>query len=178
MFLIDTNVMIAASALEESSNLSLSAMPRELELRERVHEWLSRFALSASHIVMDEEGLVWDEYERNMPFNSLAQEYGMQVLQYKLDRNQVDYVPIETIEANGEHIAVLAPEHEALVPDREDRKWVACALAALILHGQAPPIVYAAESDWFVAEADLISLGLRFERLLPDDWYTKRRDAQ
>lgn len=174
MFLIDTNVMLAAGAIQESSNYHQNAMPREVELREIVYRWLSEFERSDSHIVMDEEGLVWDEYDRNMPFNRFGQEYGMQVLQNKLDRNQVEYMPINTVEANGEHIAVLAPRHEAMVPDREDRKWVACALAALILHEQAPPIVYGAETDWFMAEPQLSSIGLRFERLLPDDWYTER----
>lgn len=153
-------------------------MPQEVELREFVYEWLAEFERSESHIVMDEEGLVWDEYERNMPFNRYEQEYGMQVLQNKLDRNQVEYMPIEALEANGEHIAVLAPHHESLVPDREDRKWVACALAALVLHGEAPPIVYGAETDWYMAEPQLISLGLRFERLLPEAWYTERLPDQ
>lgn len=95
----------------------------------------------------------------------------------KLDRNLVDYVPIDSLEANGEHIAVLDPAHEALVTDREDRKWVACALAAQILFDQLPPIVYGAETDWFIAEAQLKGIGLCFQRLLPDDWYTARVGA-
>jgi hypothetical protein len=101
----------------------------------------------------------------------------MQVLQNKLDRNLADYVPIDSLEANGEHIAVLDPAHEALVTDREDRKWVACALAAQILFDQVPPIVYGAETDWFIAEAQLRDIGLCFQRLLPDDWYTSKVGA-
>ena len=93
------------------------------------------------------------------------------MLQSKLDRTQVEFVPIDTLEANGEPIAVLQPQHEALVSDREDRKWVACALAADELHGMVPPIVYGAESDWYVAEAQLKAIGLCFVRLLPDEWY-------
>ena len=102
----------------------------------------------------------------------------MQVLQYKLDRNLVDYVPIESLEANGEHIAVLDPAHEVLVTDREDRKWVACALAAQILFDQVPPIVYGAETDWFMAEEQLKERGLCFQRLLPDDWYRSKVGAE
>lgn len=177
MFLVDTNVMLAASAVSELSNQAVRAMPQEIELREVIYAWLADFDQSDQRIVLDEEGLVRAEYERNMPFNLREQEYGMQVLQYKLDRNLADYVPIDSLEANGEHIAVLDPAHEALVTDREDRKWVACALAAQILFDQEPPIVYGAETDWFIAEAQLRGIGICFQRLLPDDWYTSRVGA-
>jgi hypothetical protein len=177
MYLVDTNVMLAASAVSELSNQAVRAMPQEIELREIIYEWLADFDQSDRRIVLDEDGLVRDEYERNMPFNLREQEYGMQVLQSKLDRNLADFVPIDSLEANGEHIAVLDPAHEALVTDREDRKWVACALAAQILFDQVPPIVYGAETDWFMAEDELKGIGLCFQRLLPDGWYTSRVGA-
>jgi len=63
------------------------------------------------------------------------------------------------------------------VRDREDRKWVACALAAGVLQGAMPPIVYGAESDWYAAEAQLTAIGLRFVRLLPDEWYLTKLAA-
>ena len=178
MYLVDTNVMLAASAVSELSNQAVRAMPQEIELREMIYEWLADFDQSDRRIVLDEEGLVRDEYERNMPFNLREQEYGMQVLQSKLDRNLADYVPIDSLEANGEHIAVLDSAHEALVTDREDRKWVACALAAHILFDQVPPIVYGAETDWFIAEEQLRGIGLCFQKLLPDDWYTSKVGAE
>lgn len=174
MFLIDTNVMLAASAVHELSNVATRAMPEEIELRELVYAWLSQFEQSDDYIVLDEEGLIRHEYDRNMPFNQHEQEYGQRVLQNKMDRLQVEYVPIDTLEANGEHIAVLDPVHEPLVPDREDRKWVASALAAGILFEEVPAVVYGAETDWFIAEAQLCGIGLCFKRLLPDDWYRSR----
>ncbi|MBU3694710.1 MAG: hypothetical protein FGM40_07780 [Rhodocyclaceae bacterium] len=177
MFLVDTNVMLAASAVNELSNLSLRAMPHEIELREQVYEWLADFDASHSRLVLDEEGLIYAEYTRNMPFNVREQEYGLQVLQNKQDRGLVDYVPIETLEANGEHVAVLEPQHEALVPDREDRKWVAAAFAAQLLHERVAPIVYGAETDWFVAEERLAEIGIAFVRLLPERWYRSKLPA-
>lgn len=177
MYLVDTNVMLAASAVSDLSNLAVRAMPQEIELREIIYNWLVDFDQSEQCIVLDEEGLVRSEYDRNMPFNQHEQEYGMKVLQYKLDRSLVQYVPIDSREANGEHIAVLDPAHEALVADREDRKWVACALAAQILFDQVPPIVYGAETDWFISETQLRGIGLCFQRLLPDDWYSLRVGA-
>jgi len=171
MVLIDTNVMMAASAVRELSTVAMHAMPREVELRERVFEWLAAFDQSDDLIVLDDVGLIQDEYDRNLPYNWREQEYGQQVLQSKFDRAQVEFVPIDTLQANGEHIAVLQPQHEALVTDRADRKWVACALAADVLHGAVPRIVYGAESDWYAAEAQLKAIGLCFVRLLPDEWY-------
>lgn len=174
IYLVDTNVMLAASAVNELSNLAVRAMPQEVELREQVFNWLSEFEASMDQILLDEEGLVRAEYERNMPFNMHEQEYGMQVLQNKIDRSLAEYVPIETFEGNGEHIAVLAPEHEVLVSDREDRKWVACALAAQDYLEISPTIVYGAETDWYMAERDLCAIGMQFLRLLPDAWYQER----
>lgn len=171
MFLVDTNVMLAASAISELSNVATRAMPREIELRELVYDWLLNFDLSDDRIVLDEVGLVLAEYERNMPHNWQEQEYGMKVLQNKIDHMQVDHVLIDTFEGNGEHIAVLDSAHEAIVTDREDRKWVACALAALILFGESPPIVYGAETDWHIAKKQLEAIGICVQPLLPADWY-------
>ena len=67
MYLVDTNVMLAASAVSELSNLAVRAMPHEIELREKIYEWLADFDQSDQRIVLDEEGLVLHEYERNMP---------------------------------------------------------------------------------------------------------------
>lgn len=177
MFLVDTNVLMAASAVSKLSNVADRAMPREIELREMIYEWLVNFDRSDDRIVLDEVGLVLEEYEDNIPYNWREQEYGMFVLQSKIDRMLMDEVPINSLEANGEHIAVLEPAHEALVSDRDDRKWVACALATQILFDQVPAIVYGAETDWFIAEEQLKRIGLCFQRLLPDDWYTSRVTA-
>merc|ERR1711941_59575 len=97
--------------------------------------------------------------------------YGLQVLQNKLDRGLVEYAPIETLEADGEHIAILEPELEKLVFDREDRKWVACARSSLDIFEHSPPIVYGAETDWYLTENQLQQFGIKFIRLLPEIWY-------
>lgn len=170
-FLVDTNVMLAASAVSGLSSAATRAMPHEIELREMIYDWLVNFDQSDDRIVLDDAGLVQAEYERNMPYNWREQEYGMQVLQNKIDRMQMDSVPINSLEANGEHIAVLDPTHEEIVTDREDRKWVACALAALELLGESPPIVYGAETDWYIATDRLKAIGVSVRSLLPPIWY-------
>lgn len=173
-FLVDTNVMLAASAVYDNlSWLVNDAMPKESELRQLVYQWLNEFDISDHVILMDEEGLILDEYERNMRFNRdmQAQEYGLKVLQYKQDRCLVEYVPIDVLEANGERIAILSDELTSIVTDREDRKWVAAAQSANILFGVTSAIVYGAESDWYQIESALNPHGIAFHRLLPDEWF-------
>lgn len=173
-YLIDTNVMMAASAVSELSRVAPHAMPLEPELRELVFDWLQNFELVDDRIVLDEEGLIRDEYEDNLPHNWREQEYAMQVLQHKIDHYLADYVPIDVrVDEHGaRHLLSEAFEH--LVTDRADHKWVCCALAAHLLHEEMPPIVYGAETDWFIAEAGLIPEGIKFVRLLPDNWYEER----
>ncbi len=173
-YLVDTNVMLAGCAVHDLlSRLAVEAMPREVELRQLVYHWLQDFDLSEDVIVMDEENLIRDEYERNMHFNKgmQAQEYGLQVLQYKLDRNLIEYVPVDVLDANGERIAILSDDLTAIVTDREDRKWVASAQSVNILFEISAPIVYGAESDWYKIEGALQPHGIVFHRLLPEEWY-------
>lgn len=173
-YLIDTNVMLAASASHEvHSDVQERAMPHESGLREHVHGWLAAFDSSEDGLILDESSLILDEYERNLPFSHSLhhQEYALEVLQRKRDRGLIRYVSVRVIEANGERVAALPEEIERIVTDREDRKWIAAARAARKYLGVTAPIVYAAESDWFHVEAALRPYGIVFCRLLPDDWY-------
>lgn len=174
MYLVDTNVMLAASAIfDMASDVAMRAMPQEIELREIVYNWLVDFESSDNEIVIDDEGLIRHEYERNMPYNtaSYEQEYGLQVLQNKLDRCLAIPVPIDVLIGNGERIARLPYELESIVTDREDRKWVAASISTKVLHGDIPPIVYGAESDWYAIEKQIAEHDVHLLRLLPEYWY-------
>lgn len=181
--LVDTNVMLAASAIHRDL-LSLDdngAEPPEPQLREIAYNALRAFEESERYLVLDEEQTIAEEYGRNMSYNEAMrdQEYGLQVVQEKIQRCQVNWVTIDVVEGNGERIAVLCPELEPLVHDREDRKWIAAGLAHHVLHEVAAPIMYAAEFDWYHLESQTSILGIEFERLLPDSWYEEKfaRDA-
>lgn len=179
MYLIDNNVMMAASASLGGSGLVARAEPLDPLLRHRVHKWLSAFERSDRKIVLDEDGLIRDEYEGQMRFNqaTFAQEYGMLVLQAKIDRQQVEYVPIET-ELDGGDVIGKFPDHMVNIAlDRADRKWIAAAHATHMYLETMPAIVYAAETDWYVIEAQLQQHGFSLRRLLPKSWYQERRCA-
>lgn len=178
--LIDTNVMLAASAIySDLSALVNEASPPDVALREITFNYLRDFEESDEPMTLDEEGLIRDEYERNMPFNSQmhSQEYGLLVLQKKLDHNEVTWVTVDVLEGNGERLGVISEELALIVTDREDHKWIASAFSHNILYGGFPPIVYAAESDWFVIETQLGDHGFVFKRLLPKDWYESRHTS-
>jgi hypothetical protein len=178
--LIDTNVMLAASAIyNDLSALVEHASPPDVALREAVYDALRAFEESDELIVLDEEGLIRAEYERNMPFNQhmQSQEYGLLVLQKKLDYDQVNWVIVEVREGNGERLGIIADDLAQIVTDREDHKWIASASSHQVLYETVPPIVYGAESDWFVIEDALRQRGFLFERLLPDAWYQSRHQT-
>jgi hypothetical protein len=178
-FLIDTNVMLAASACVELSALAEHAMPTELPLRETVYRWLVEFDEGDARMVLDDDGLIRGEYENNMHYNraTYEQEYGMRVLQNKIDRYQADHVPLDAHTSSSGEMEYLSDELCGIVTDRADRKWVAAAHAAEVLFGEVPPIVYGAESDWYEIEHALRPHRISFVRLLPDDWYEQRRQA-
>lgn len=176
-YLIDTNVMLAASAYHSPlSALVDEAEPKEPELRERIYNWLCGFDLSTDSILLDEEWQILGEYEHKMSYNSNMrdQEYGFQVLQNKQDIGLVEYVPIVLDNTFGELIAVLSDELTAIVFDTDDRKWVAAADSAMILFELTCPIIYGAETDWYMIKDELLPYGIHCDHLLPDEWYESK----
>jgi hypothetical protein len=176
-YLIDTNVMLAASAYHSPlSALVDEAEPKEPEYRELIYNRLRDFDLSDDAILMDEECLIRDEYENKMAFNSYMrdQEYGFQVLQSKQDRDQVKYVPIDFETSSGEPIAILSDDLTIIVFDPDDRKWVAAAVSAMILFELTCPIIYGAESDWYMIKDELLPYGIQCDHLLPNEWYESK----
>lgn len=176
MFLIDNNVMMGASAFVGDSQLFDHAEPPDLALRETIFNWLKDFDLADAPMILDDDGLIRAEYENNMRYNqrSFDQEYGMRVLQSKIDRCQVELVPIETEVDGGDLIGKFPDRLAGIALDRADRKWIAAAEATYVLHDAMPTIVYAAETDWYVIEAQLHEHGFRLQRLLPEAWYKVR----
>jgi len=176
--LIDTNVLIAGSAANPLSGHAGTASPLEPELREIVLSSLTAFADSGDHIVLDLEGQIRSEYEANLGYCPALrdQDYGLLLLQELEQTQRINFVTIGWDATEG--AASLPQELTVIVTDRADRKWVAAALAHSQLYENVfPPIVYAAESDWFIIEHQLAAEGFLFERLLPEAWYQKRHQS-
>lgn len=165
--LVDTNVLIVASAADEGSPFRLDATPvEEASLRQRVFDWLEAFeADPARHAVLDVDWHVCGEYHHKLT----EQDYGWLAMMHKIDRGEVVWVDV-LLDKDGN--AVLPPELAEAVTDRADRKMVAAALAALDA-GHPTQITNAADTDWIDCQQALHAVGLEMENLLPE-WLQAR----
>lgn len=164
---VDTNVLIVASAADGASPFRWNATPvEEADLRERVLDWLQKFeGNSEFHLVIDFGSLIFREYRRKLT----EQDYGLQVILNKIDRNQVIRVELEKDE-HGD--AVLSSELAEAVPDRADRKMVAAVLAANPMCDSCK-LTNACDTDWLECEKALEGADVRIENLL-QEWLTNK----
>jgi len=167
--LVDTNVLIVASAADEGSPFRAEATPVEdAALRQQVLDWLEAFETDpARHAVLDVDWHVCGEYRHKLT----EQDYGWLAMMHKIDRNEVVWVDVR-LDADGN--AVLPPELAPAVTDLADRKMVAAALAALDT-GRACQLTNVSDTDWIDCQAALRAVGLEVENLLPEWLQTRWR---
>jgi len=160
--LVDTNVLIVASAADAGSPFRADATPvEEAALRQQVFDWLEAFEADPTrHAVLDVDWNVCGEYRHKLT----EQDYGWLAMMHKMDRGEVVWVDV-LLDKNGN--AVLPPELAEAVTDLADRKMVAAALAALDA-GHPCLLVNASDTDWIDCGHALQSVGLGVEHLLPE----------
>ncbi len=159
---IDTNVLLVASAVHPYSPFDDSELPEDLQ--KQVFEWLSTFRKDTTRqMVWDEMFKIYDEYRNKLT----DQDYGMQVVNEKMKTAR--FVLVE-YDANGQGIV---PEAFAAF-DPSDRKLLAALLAA----GENTSLVNATDTDWLEIETQLGDVGAKVEHLL-EEWlrakYTEKR---
>ena len=159
--LVDTNVLIVASAADAGSPFGTESTPiEEAALRQQVFDWLEAFVADPTrHAVLDVDWHVCGEYRHKLT----EQDYGWLAMMHKMDRGEVVWVDV-LLDKNGN--AVLPPELAEAVTDLADRKMVSAALAALDA-GHATQITNAADTDWIDCQQALQAVGLKVENLLP-----------
>ena len=165
--LVDTNVLIIASAADDGSRFHPDSTPVEdAALRQQVFDWLTEFEADPTrHAVLDVDWHVCGEYQHKLT----GQDYGWLAMMHKIDRNEVVWVDL-TLDTDGH--AVLPPELLEAVTDLADRKMVAAALAALDA-GHPCLLTNASDTDWIDCKQALSAVGLEVENLLPD-WLQAR----
>jgi len=157
-YVVDTNVLIAASAADPTHPKDIDATPAAPELREMVWKWLSEFDQSASRMVLDRTGRIYDEYCNKLGFN----DYGIQVVVHKWSTAAVDDVDVEyDVQGYG----VLPPALAPVMHDLEDRKMVAAALAAHAMFGEGC-IAFAGDTDWHDWEDALAAHQVQLEPII------------
>lgn len=160
-YVVDTNVLIAASAADPLHPKDIDATPSDPALRQQVWQWLTAFDQSDCRLVLDEAGEIYKEYNHKLGFN----DYGIQVVMNKWSTAAVDNVYVEyDDQGNG----VLPDELMPVVHDLADRKIVAAALAAEQQYGETP-IAFAGDTDWHEWEDALAQHGLILEPLI-EEW--------
>lgn len=160
---VDTNVLIVASAADDGSRFRPENTPvEEAALRERVLLWLQNFETDPErYVVLDYDWNICGEYQKKLT----NQDYGWLAIMRKQDMGQVEWVDVQI--DDGGH-GILEPHHATAVTDLEDRKMVAAALAVLTMEKKCE-LTVACDTDWIDCEDHLLTHGLKIEHLL-EDW--------
>ena len=159
-YVVDTNVLIAASAVVADSPAVRDATPQDPQLRMQVWEWLSAFQHSSKRLVLDGQGVIGREYANKLGFN----DFGRQVVMHKWSTCQVDQVDVlYDDDGNG----FIDGPLQLIIHDPSDRKMVGAALEAIRVFGETA-IANASDTDWYVWEVELLAAGVAVEQILPE----------
>jgi len=164
---VDTNVLIVASAADDGSSFQPESTPvEEAALRELVLAWLQCFEVDQNRqVVLDYDWRICSEYQNKLG----DQDYGWLAVMAKQDRGEVVWVSLE-VDVDGH--AILQPAMAEAVTDLADRKMVAAGLEA-IKAGHPCLLTNACDTDWLDCNQTMEAAGLRVEHLL-EDWLRAR----
>lgn len=160
-YVIDTNVLIAASAANPTDPKDIDATPDDPAQRMRVWQWLSEFQDSPSKMVLDAANRIYSEYTNKLGFN----DYGIQVVIHKWSTAAVDNVEVEyDVDGHG----ILQPPLLDVIHDLADKKMVAAALGSHAKYGEGC-VAFAGDTDWHDWETDLLANNIQLEPII-EDW--------
>lgn len=157
-YVVDTNVLIAASAADPIHPSDIAATPADPALRLTVWRWLDAFEQSESRLVLDTESKIFDEYRKKLGHT----DFGIQVVISKWSKCAVDCVVVNYDEhGNGALPASLT----TVIHDLSDRKMVAASLASYADYGQGC-VAFAGDTDWHDWEDALIANNISIEPII------------
>jgi|ERR1044072_4210082 hypothetical protein len=161
-YLIDTNVLLAASGMATHLSHTQSAT---------VSEWLSQFRHDENaFLLLDSEGApgitktrIIEEYQRKMA----KSEFGWQVIKSKLETQKYRCYKIAYEGTPSNEYAVLPPTLTRGWTDPSDRKFVAVALEHIRVYPrQRCMIVNATDTDWALNASVLRQHFIEVQQLL------------
>ncbi|WP_447781225.1 hypothetical protein [Stenotrophomonas riyadhensis] len=166
---IDTNVLLVASAAHEASPFSEGATPIEdRALREIVFDWLVSFHVSEKKIVLDWEWIIVDEYRGVSRREKLTeQDYGLLVVLEKFSKGHFFGFQLAWDELGS--AAVSDANLSQVVTDHADRKMVAAVLAAGG-SSEGCSLVNSCDTDWYDWQDAMESAGIFVEQLVGAEW--------
>lgn len=174
---IDTNVLIVASAANDTSPFPEDATPVETPaLRKQVLDWLTDFELSDRKIVLDYGWEIVGEYQGDNRRDKLTeQDYGMQVVLQLTSTDRVCWFQLEH-EADG-RTRIAHAALDLAITDLADRKMVAAVLAGGCRAGGCN-LVNACDTDWYDWQQDLEAADVYVEQLIPEWCHAKWQEKQ
>ena len=170
---VDTNVLIVASAADDGSPFRPEATPvQDSELRQQVLGWLIGLEQDADrHVVLDYGWHICSEYRNKLT----DQDYGWMAIMAKQDRNEVVWVSVD-VDKSGH--GVIPHEMQAAVTDLADRKLITAALATKPL-GHACKLTNACDTDWLNCADALAKHGIGIEHVIETwlraKWKSKKK---
>ena len=160
-YVVDTNVLIAASAADPTHPKDIDATPTDPKFRKKVWDWLDAFQSSPSRMVLDRSGGIYAEYCNKLGFN----DFGIQVVMHKWSTCAVDNVDV----AYDDHgHGILLPPLLAVIHDEADKKMVAAALDSHRQYGEGC-VAFAGDTDWHDWEKDLRESNVFLEPII-EEW--------
>ena len=169
---IDTNVLIVASAADSTSPFHPHATPvQEAQLRKKILDWLIAFESDAErHVVLDNNWYICKEYQNKLS----EQDYGWLAIMHKIDNNHVVWVGLE-LDDDGN--AILPITLTPAITDLADRKMVAAVLAGKY-QVQECCLTNACDTDWLDCSDTLKAHQITVENIIHDWLYTKWTEKQ
>lgn len=167
-YVVDTNVLIAASAGDPVNPKDIDATPDDPGLRLQVWQWLDSFQQSNARLVLDRTGKIYDEYNNKLGFN----DFGIQVIMAKWSTSAVDHVAVD-YDTDGHGVL---PDSLSVVHDNADKKMVAAALAAYDAFGESC-VAFAGDTDWHDWEEILLQHNIMLEPII-ETWSRQKHAAK
>jgi hypothetical protein len=160
-YVVDTNILIAASAADPVHPADIDATPRDPAWRMKVWLWLDEFQASDSRLVLDRGQEIYDEYLRKLGFG----DFGIQVVMQKMSTAAVEMVDLEPCDTG---YRTLPPPVANAMRDLADHKMAAAAYVATNTLGPCP-VAFAGDTDWHGWEDVLNVHGIALEPVI-EDW--------
>lgn len=166
---IDTNVLLLASAAHEASPFDAEGTPVNDEwLRRKVLEWLIAFEMGGNLIVLDWGWRIVAEYKGEQRRLKLTdQDYGLQVVLNKFSTGQFCGVSLEWDTPYSARIN--HSELSIAIKDEADRKMVAAVIEAGCAKGGCN-LVNACDTDWYDCQDKLEAADIFVEQLIGSEW--------
>lgn len=120
--------------------------------------------INGRQVLLDDAGLILQEYLKQKPHGfpqGPGDAFFIWVHDNQANNAYIRTVPVTPLDNDPRGFAEFPDDAELIAFDQDDRKFVAVALAS----GDAPPILNATDTDWWIHRTALLRNGIRVKFL-------------